>query len=261
MEDEENIHELLDNALQDFDRVSKSSVKTKSKIGGQKDDVKSKKKVPETLTEEQLLSMFTESVQANQNSSINDEIEKLSKLSMEESDALIKEKLNETINQMNSRSESASKDELNDLLNNFSGASGMPDPGSFENLLPMIEGKMQSLLSKDLLYPPMKELAEKFPDWLADNRNKVTKDEFVKYNKQFDLTKKICILFEDEKLDDTEADRKKRFDMVMELMQEMQNLGHPPKDLVGENSPGFPLDAYRNPMLPDGEYPSQCSIQ
>ena len=49
--------------------------------------------------------------------------------------------------------------------------------------------------------------------------------------------------------------------MVMELIQEMQNLGHPPKDLVGENSPGFPLDAYRNPMLPDGEYPSQCSIQ
>ena len=78
---------------------------------------------------------------------------------------------------------------------------------------------------------------------------------------KFDLTKKICILFEDEKLDDTEADRKKRFDMVMELMQEMQNLGHPPKDLVGENSPGLPLDAYRNPMLPDGEYPSQCSIQ
>ena len=109
--------------------------------------------------------------------SINDEIEQTL-----HGDALIKKKLTETINQMNSSSESASKDELNGLLNNFIGASGMPDPGSFENLLPMIEGKMQSLLSKDLLYPPMKELAEKFPDWFADNRNKVTKDEYVKYN-------------------------------------------------------------------------------
>ena len=79
--------------------------------------------------------------------SINDEIEQTL-----HGDALIKKKLTETINQMNSSSESASKDELNGLLNNFIGASGMPDPGSFENLLPMIEGKMQSLLSKDLLY-------------------------------------------------------------------------------------------------------------
>jgi len=257
--EEENINELLDNALQDFTRVSKSSKKTKGKVGSKENVVNSKEKVPATLTEEQLLSMFTEAVQSNQNSSINDEIEKLSKLSVEESDALIKKKLNETINQMNSSSDAPSKDELKDLLSNLGGA--MPDPGSFENLLPMMEGMMQSLLSKDLLYPPMKELAEKFPDWLADNRNKVSKEEFLNYNKQFDLTKKICILFEDEKLDETEAEKKKRFDMVMELMQEMQNLGHPPKDLVGENSPGFPMDAYGNPMLPEGMDPSQCSIQ
>ena len=62
--------------------------------------------------------------------SINDEIEQTL-----HGDALIKKKLTETINQMNNSSESASKDELNGLLNNFIGASGMPDPGSFENLL------------------------------------------------------------------------------------------------------------------------------
>ena len=33
-------------------------------------------------------------------------------------------------------------------------------PG-LDNLMPMMEGMMQSLLSKDLLYPAMKELAEK----------------------------------------------------------------------------------------------------
>ena len=94
----------------------------------------------------------------------------------------------------------------------------------FTNLLPMMEGMMQSLLSKELLYQPMKDIAEKFPDWLADNRNKVSDEEFVKYNKQFELTKKICFLYEEEASSDTAEVKKKRFDLVMELMQKMQGI-------------------------------------
>ena len=40
------------------------------------------------------------------------------------------------------------------------GSQGGQGPG-LDNLMPMMEGMMQSLLSKDLLYPAMKELAEK----------------------------------------------------------------------------------------------------
>ena len=42
------------------------------------------------------------------------------------------------------------------------GAAGLQE--GFTNLMPMMEGMMQSLLSKDLLYPAMKELAEKVSD-------------------------------------------------------------------------------------------------
>ena len=46
----------------------------------------------------------------------------------------------------------------------FSGmglAPGQQGPEGLDNLLPMMEGMMQSLLSKELLYPAMKELADK----------------------------------------------------------------------------------------------------
>ncbi len=60
-----------------------------------------------------------------------------------------------------------------------------------DNLLPMMETMMQTLLSKNLLYPAIKDLAEKFPDWLADNRLKLSDAEFEKYNKQFEIAKQV----------------------------------------------------------------------
>ena len=47
-----------------------------------------------------------------------------------------------------------------------------------------------------------------------------------------------------------------RFDQVMELMQEMQTLGHPPQELVGDGSsstPSFPVA--------EGIDPNQCPMQ
>jgi peroxin-19 len=148
-------------------------------------------------------------------------------MSPEETNAMIQAKLTETLSQMKVNSQASSEDNLS--------CNGLPGADSFDNLLPMMEGMMQSLLSKELLYTPMKDIAEKFPDWLADNRNKVSEEEFIKYNKQFGLTKKICFLYEEEKDSDSTEMKKKRFDKVMALMQEMQNLGHPPKELVGES--------------------------
>ena len=54
-----------------------------------------------------------------------------------------------------------------------------------EDLLPMMETMMQSLLSKELLYPAIKDLAERYPDWLADNRASLEDKEFERYAKKF----------------------------------------------------------------------------
>ena len=217
----EELSDLLDGALHDFENIThkkKGSKTVKPKIG----DTVSSSHLP---TENDLLAMFTAS--KNDGTGVKEELEKLSKMSQEETNAMIQAKLTETLSQMQFNSQASTNTSIEDI--------GLPGADSFDNLLPMMEGMMQSLLSKELLYTPMKDIAEKFPDWLADNRNKISEEEFIKYNKQFELTKKICILYEEEKDSDTSEKKKKRFDKVMALMQEMQNLGHPPKELVGES--------------------------
>merc|ERR1712012_1211288 len=233
-----DLNELLDSALEDFDNLSKKKKKTVNKDGFPNKTTKN-----DLPSEEDLLSMFAAAGLATSNENIEDgkkideELKKLSQLSVEESDALIKEKLSQTLSQLQQSSQAATSQE------------------------PIEEDMMQSLLSKELLYPAMKDIADKFPDWLADNRNKVTDEEFVKYNKQFALSKKLCFLYEEEKDEESSDIKKKRFEKVMELMQEMQSFGHPPKELVGESDPGIQLDAYGNPMFPQGMEPSQCSVQ
>ena len=88
-------------------------------------------------------------------------------------------------------------------------------------------------------------------------------EEYNKHNKQYDLTKQICFKFEEENegVEDSDEVKKVRFDKIMSLMQEMQSLGHPPKELTGESSPAFQYDAEGNPVLPGLGDPSQCCLQ
>lgn len=51
----------------------------------------------------------------------------------------------------------------------------------FENLggEDMIDGMMQQLLTKDLMYEPIKEVTTKFPKWLEDNRQELSEQEYT----------------------------------------------------------------------------------
>ena len=251
-EPRENIDDLLDNALLDFESANISK-KNKQKNSSKKS--RASKPTPNNFpTEEELLSMFLSSGFNDNNSGVTDELEKLRNMDAAECDKLVKEKLDETLGKLNLGADQANL-QMEDILKNLS--TGGPEPGHLENLLPMMEGMMQSLMSKDLLYPPMKELLDKFPDWLADNRTKLSDEEYAKYNKQYDITRSICLLFEQENSDMDKVTKTKNFEKIMELMQEMQNLGHPPKDLVGDNVPGMPVDSDGNPINSDSK---ECSI-
>lgn len=63
-----------------------------------------------------------------------------------------------------------------------------------------------------------------------------------RYNKQFELTHQICWEF-DRPLsggEDMEEEKAEQFEKVMNLMQAMQMLGNPPKEICGEVPPGMP---------------------
>jgi peroxin-19 len=57
------------------------------------------------------------------------------------------------------------------------GGEGGIGPDSF-NADAMLDGMVESLLSKDLMYEPMKQVTELFPSWLEENRSKVPLEEY-----------------------------------------------------------------------------------
>lgn len=110
---------------------------------------------------------------------------------------------------------------------------------------------LENVLSKEVLYSPMKDITDKYPDWLADNRASLPEDDFTRYNKQYDIMKQVVDMFEEETEADSEEVRGQRFEKIMMAMQKLQELGQPPKDLVGDMGPIMSFDPSGNPVLPD----------
>ncbi|XP_053460495.1 peroxisomal biogenesis factor 19 isoform X2 [Nycticebus coucang] len=138
---------------------------------------------------------------------------------------------------------------------------GMDEGDGEGNILPIMQSIMQNLLSKDVLYPSLKEITEKYPEWLQSHQESLPPEQFEKYQEQHSVMGKICEQFEAETPTDSEATQKARFEMVLDLMQQLQDLGHPPKELAGEMPPGlnFDLDALNLSGLP-GASGEQCLI-
>ncbi|OJD33623.1 pex19 family protein [Diplodia corticola] len=113
------------------------------------------------------------------------------------------------------------------------GGMGGGEFGSDEDFSKMLMGMMEQLTNKEILYEPMKELYDKFPDWLAKNREKTDKADLERYEEQHRCVKDIVERFERPGYtDDSAADR----EFIVDRMQKMQAAGSPPQDLVGDMS-------------------------
>ena len=133
--------------------------------------------------------------------------------------------------------------------------------GVLPNIMPFVTNMMQNLLSKDILYPALKDLTDKYPAWLHQNRSKLSDEDLNRYEKQLQLMRQVCDEFEAESPNDSASTKQERFQQILTTMQAMQECGSPPKDLVGDvPDMGSPeLDFSKIPGFnPSG---SQCSIQ
>ncbi|KAI8388846.1 Pex19 protein [Radiomyces spectabilis] len=128
----------------------------------------------------------------------------------------------------------------------------LTDGGEFENVL---EGMMSQLMSKEMLYEPMKEMAQKYPEWLAENKDKITQAEYEDYLKQLDVCKQIVARYEDPKFDEKNEDQAKG---IMELMTKMQDLGQPPASLLEQMAPGMGLG--NGEGMPDPKDLENCNM-
>lgn len=86
---------------------------------------------------------------------------------------------------------------------------GAPDLGAGdEDLNTMLMGMMEQLTNKDILYDPMKELHEKYPAWLNDNKDKIPEADLARYKEQQTVVADIVARFErKEYSDDSKEDR------------------------------------------------------
>jgi peroxin-19 len=90
--------------------------------------------------------------------------------------------------------------------------------GSEEEFSKMLLGMMEQLTNKDVLYEPMKELDEKFPDWIQRNEGKIPTEEMSKYKEQRGFVREIVDRFERKDYsDDNPADR----EFIVESMQKV----------------------------------------
>jgi len=128
---------------------------------------------------------------------------------------------------------------------------GLPMPGSDDEKLlqDFLESMMGQLISKEVLYEPLKELTDKFPSYLASNRDKLSPSDLERYQAQYACASEIITLFEGAGYKDDDPEMQVR---ITSLMSKMQEHGAPPAEIMGELPPGLDVGPDGAPQLPEG---------
>ncbi|XP_046975686.1 peroxisomal biogenesis factor 19 [Vanessa cardui] len=274
------LDDLLDSALQDMTKKPEQSAQSEDGVAAQnmwsEDFIKEAAAqfesnmaailggfsgVPEDqITQEQIAQTFSKMAEAA--AQVLKPPTEVSENEAAPSDPVVQEKIDEvsaaisqTLQNLNTNTETLqtpfSEQDLANMFNNFNVNDANQEGNMF---VPFMQGMMQSLLSKEVLYPSLKELLDKYPTWLAENKGKVEQSEYERFEKQQSLMQQVCAELEPEQESDPEDVKRKRFETVLKLMQQMQDLGQPPTELVGDIS--VPPEGFIAPTNQD----SQCSI-
>uniref|UniRef100_A0A6B2LH38 Pex19 protein n=1 Tax=Arcella intermedia TaxID=1963864 RepID=A0A6B2LH38_9EUKA len=115
----------------------------------------------------------------------------------------------------------------------------------------LMQTMMKQLLSKDVLYEPMKEMRDKYPAWLKEKKDSLPKDQWEKYLLQFQHIEEILYIYEKE--------GEEGFEKILKLMKEMQECGHVPPEIVKQLAPEVEFDEEGQPKFA-GMDNDLCSI-
>ena len=112
--------------------------------------------------------------------------------------------------------------------------------GGKEDFDAVADNMMRQLLSKDIMYVPMHSIAERFPGWLAARADALSREEYANYGKMYQTFQKLVMTYE------TDPDN---FPRVLELMQDLQECGNPPVEIIKDLAPGLELGADGMPVV------------
>ncbi|XP_071441932.1 peroxisomal biogenesis factor 19 [Hetaerina americana] len=274
---DEELNDLLDSALEDFDAPMKTSEETVKPAQDKKEASLPESDPLENMWTEEFIKQATSQIEqnlqsfltagANSGEEMGDTLQKIAqaaaKAATEDSSeqdfsAAIAQTL-KNLSEGTNNLQSPMTDE--DLMKMFGSMglggedSSFPSDGDF---LPVLQTMMQSLLSKDVLLPALQDMVEKYPGWLDENKSKLQDTEFQRYTQQLELMKKVCEDLNKETESDSDEVKKDRFERILDLMQKMQDCGQPPKELIGDLNSIVQFDEQGTPKLPG--LTNQCSM-
>ncbi|PAV17687.1 Pex19-domain-containing [Pyrrhoderma noxium] len=142
-----------------------------------------------------------------------------------------------------------SGDPLESILKQLT--SGLDDSdGDNDELQTILETMMQQLMSKEILYEPLKELYDKFPGYLTEHSASLSMEDKERYNNQLECVTEVITIFDDPSYKDEDADKKAR---IVTLMNKMQSFGSPPPEVMGPlPTGGLDFNPDGSPKLPEG---------
>uniref|UniRef100_UPI003AB077C4 peroxisomal biogenesis factor 19 n=1 Tax=Centroberyx gerrardi TaxID=166262 RepID=UPI003AB077C4 len=276
------LDELLDSALDDFEKTSvppapeAAAASSSAKSGAEKPPLLEDSKFFETLFEGDMASQAKEEWEkamtelAQEEPELLQHFQKLSEAagkvgtdvaSQQEFTSCLKETLSGLAkNADNLQSAGLAGDDLVKALEGLGLEEGGEGSGEDGNILPIMQSIMQNLLSKEVLYPSLKEITAKYPEWLDTNKASLSPEDYQRYEQQAKIMGDICKQFERE--EQGGAEKESVFESILELMQQLQDLGQPPKELAGDAPPGFNFDmeSLNLPGVPGAGAAEQCSI-
>ncbi|KAF4125693.1 hypothetical protein GMORB2_0937 [Geosmithia morbida] len=142
------------------------------------------------------------------------------------------ERMQNSGDQATAAAASSSEDDfMTEMLKQLSSGDFKGGEGGEEEFSKMLMGMMEQLTNKEILYEPMKELNEKFPEWLDKNRSETSAEDLKRYEEQRVLVAEIVAKFEETSYSDSSTAHR---EYIVDKMQKMQAAGSPPSDLVGD---------------------------
>jgi len=99
----------------------------------------------------------------------------------------------------------------------------------------MIEEMLGAIMSKDVLYDPMKELSTQYPAYLSSHPE-LPDNERKRCEAQLRVSTQILAIFDQPGYTDANAEAQAE---VFKLMNEMQSYGSPPTEVMGELPEGM----------------------
>lgn len=215
----DDLDQLLDSALDDFQNLNLTNTSQRSCEGNGAEKKQESASLPSGV---QGLGMGLPDLKSKKKGK-----QKVSKEShVTEALDKLREQTREAVKGLESMAKPGEDAMVDDWVKQFEELAGSQDMES------IVETMMQQLLSKDILHEPMKEIGERYPKWLEDHKASLNKEEYDRYFHQYELIKQLNEVYESDP---------SNFTKIVDLMQKMQECGQPPNEIVQELAPDFDL--------------------